>query len=41
MMGYSYTNTLTDAQIEERARGLGMHTSDDCKVILKGVEDNK
>lgn len=36
MMGYKYTNSMSDAQIEERARGLGMHTSDDCKVILKG-----
>ena len=40
MLRYNYVSTLTDAQIEERARGLGMHTKDDCKVIFEG-DDRK
>lgn len=34
MLGYKYENSLTDAQIEERARGLGMHYDGECKVLF-------
>lgn len=40
MFGYEYTATLTDAQIEEKARGLGMHMKDECKVYW-GEDDKK
>jgi len=36
MFGYKYTSTLSDSQIEERARGLGMIYENESKAILKG-----
>lgn len=38
MFGYKYTGSISDAKIEEKARDLGMHTEDDCKVFFKGDE---
>ncbi|WP_159426824.1 hypothetical protein [Clostridium nigeriense] len=38
MFGYSYNKELSSDKIEERARGLGMHYSDECKVLFKGDE---
>ncbi|GAA0755242.1 MULTISPECIES: hypothetical protein [Clostridium] len=40
MFGYSYNKELSNDKIEEKARGLGMHYEDECKVLFKGVEDN-
>ena len=40
MFSYDYSSSLTDAQIEERARGLGMHTKDECKVFFKEDVNN-
>ncbi|MGL5477601.1 MAG: hypothetical protein ACRDCB_00940 [Clostridium sp.] len=40
MMGYKYQSSMSNAQIEEKARGLGMHYKDECKVFLGG-EDKK
>ena len=40
MFTYKYSNSMTDAKIEEKARGLGMHTKDECKVFFKGDEKN-
>ena len=34
MLGYKYEASLSDAQIEEKARALGMHTSNDSKVLF-------
>ncbi len=39
MFSYKYTNTLTDAQIEERARDLGMHFEGECKSIFERDEN--
>lgn len=39
MLGYDYKASLSDSEIEKRARDLGMHTSDDCKVFFEGVEE--
>ena len=39
MFGYKYSNTLTDAQIEERARDMGMHYDDECKAIFERDEN--
>ncbi len=36
MFGYKYTVTLSDTQIEERARNLGMIYEKESKAILKG-----
>ena len=43
MFSYKSTVSLSDAQIEEKARALGMHTDDDCKAYttLKGDESKK
>ena len=38
MLGYKYEASLSDAQIEEKARALGMHTSDDCKAFFNEEE---
>lgn len=38
MFGYEYTSTLSDSQIEERARGLGMIYENESKAILKGED---
>lgn len=35
MLGYEKSSSMTDAEIEERARGLGMHTEGECKVFFK------
>lgn len=40
MFGYKYTVNLSDSQIEEKARDLGMIYKNESKVILKG-EDSK
>ena len=40
MFTYEYSNSMTDAKIEEKARGLGMHTKDECKVFFYGFEKN-
>lgn len=39
MIGRDYSVSLSDVEIEERARDLGMHTEDDCKVFFEGNED--
>ena len=43
MFSYKSTVSLSDAQIEEKARALGMHTDDDCKAYttLKGKKKKK
>lgn len=38
MLGYKYTVSLSDSQIEEKARGLGMIYGDERKSILKGED---
>ena len=40
MFGYKYTVNLSDSQIEEKARGLGMIYENESKAIFKG-EDSK
>ncbi|MGL4774118.1 MAG: hypothetical protein ACRC2K_11170 [Clostridium sp.] len=32
---YSYENSVSNGRIEENARGLGMHYSDECKVLFE------
>lgn len=39
MFGYKYNRSISDDKIEEKARGLGMHYNDECKVLFG--EDNK
>ncbi|WP_258049542.1 hypothetical protein [Clostridium weizhouense] len=39
MFGYKSSLNLSDSKIEERARGLGMHYSDECKAMIKGDEN--
>ena len=36
MFGYKYTVNLSDSQIEEKARGLGMIYENESKAIFKG-----
>lgn len=36
MFGYSYNKELSNGKIEEKARGLGMHYNDECKVLFEG-----
>lgn len=38
MFGYKYTASLSDSQIEEKARGLGMIYENERKSILKGED---
>ncbi len=38
MFGYKYTENLSDSQIEERARALGMIYENESKAILKGED---
>ena len=38
MLGYKYTVNLSDSQIEEKARALGMIYENEHKSILKGEE---
>ncbi|MBE6053315.1 MAG: hypothetical protein E7212_05275 [Clostridium sartagoforme] len=40
MFGYSNKNKMSDNEIEEKARGFGMHYSDECKVLFEGDEAN-
>ena len=40
MFGYKYNVEMSDNKIEEKARGLGMHTQDVCKVYFGGNKDN-
>jgi len=40
MISYNYTSSITDAQIEEKARGLGMHMEGECKVFFKEDVNN-
>lgn len=35
---FSYGNDISDDKIEERARGLGMHYEDECKVLFDEEE---
>lgn len=32
------SKSISDSEIEERARNLGMHYEDECKVFFKGDE---
>lgn len=34
MFGYKNNDTISDDKIEEKARGLGMHYNDECKVLF-------
>jgi len=38
MFGYKYTVNLSDSQIEEKARDLGMIYKSESKSILKGED---
>lgn len=38
MFGYSYNKELSNYEIEEKARDLGMHYKDECKVLFEGNE---
>lgn len=38
MLGVNYSGEISDANIEEKARGLGMHYNDECKVLFEGDE---
>jgi len=38
MFGYKYTVNLSDSQIEEKARDLGMIYESESKSILKGAD---
>lgn len=38
MFGYKYTVNLSDSQIEEKARDLGMIYENESKAILKGED---
>lgn len=40
MFGYKYTANLSDSQIEEKARDLGMHYDSECKAIFKGKDES-
>lgn len=40
MFGYKYNANLSDSQIEDRARSLGMHYDSEIKSIFKG-DDTK
>ncbi|MBX7279949.1 hypothetical protein K4H78_02335 [Clostridium chauvoei] len=40
MFGYQYNRTLSNDKIEEKARGLGMHFDDECKVLFKKGDEN-
>lgn len=39
---YNNLNGISDSEIEERARSLGMHYSDECKVLFEeeGLEND-
>lgn len=40
MFGYKYSSSMSDIEIEEKARNLGMHTSEECKVFFER-DDNQ
>ncbi|MBU5454800.1 hypothetical protein [Caproiciproducens sp. MSJ-32] len=41
LLMFGFTNKeLSDSEIEERARKMGMHFEDECKVIFEGNESN-
>lgn len=35
MIGYEYKVSVSDAVIEEKARGLGMHYEGECKALFE------
>lgn len=39
MFGFG-NRELSDSEIEERARKMGMHFEDECKVLFEGNENN-
>ncbi len=39
MFNYHYKNSLSDYEIEQRARELGMVYENEVKAILKGVDE--
>ncbi|SFU31112.1 hypothetical protein SAMN04487886_100530 [Clostridium sp. DSM 8431] len=39
MFGYKYKSSMTDAQIEEKARDMGMHYNSECKSIFERDEN--
>lgn len=38
LFGFNNRTQLSNSEIEEKARALGMHYSDECKVLFKGDE---
>lgn len=38
MSFYQFSISISDSQIEERARGLGMHFNNECKAIFRGED---
>ena len=40
MFGYSYNDSISDANIEEKARALGMHYEGECKALFEGENTN-
>ena len=40
MFIYKYEGTISDYRIEEKARALGMHYEDECKVLF-GKDEEK
>jgi hypothetical protein len=38
LSSYEYKKSISDSEIEERARNLGMHYEDECKVFFEGDE---
>lgn len=40
MFSYEYNKAISDDKIEEKARGLGMHYDDECKVLFGGDDKN-
>lgn len=38
MSSFGYSNNISNDKIEEKARALGMHYEDECKVLFEGDE---
>lgn len=38
LFGFNNKTELSNKEIEEKARALGMHYSNECKVLFKGDE---
>ena len=38
LFGFNNKAQLSNSEIQEKARSLGMHYSDECKVLFKGDE---